>query len=80
MELPALNGPTGRHDEHDDTTITMDPVSFLRGRRGLRDRPPSHEATAGRRSLGAGGRESHRRVNLDSGEFRVQGDWAMDIK
>jgi hypothetical protein len=25
----ALNGPTGRHDEHDDTTITKDSESFF---------------------------------------------------
>jgi hypothetical protein len=77
--LTTLNGPTGGHDATADTTITKDP-SLRRERRGRRDRPPSLEATADRRSLGAGGRESHRRVNLDSGEFRVQGDWAMDIK
>ena len=29
MTLTALNGPTGRHDEHDDATITKDPQSFF---------------------------------------------------
>jgi hypothetical protein len=27
--LSAPNGPTGRHDEHDDTTITKDPEGFF---------------------------------------------------
>jgi predicted AlkP superfamily pyrophosphatase or phosphodiesterase len=49
--LPALNGPTGRHNEHDDTTTTKDRESFLRGPRDLRDLRDSRRRVRARRNL-----------------------------